>query len=248
MKYTTEKVSLWLNDCFKVFPEIRDKSVDMILADLPYGTTACAWDSILPLDKLWKEYKRIIKDNGAIVLTASQPFTWKLCASNPEWFRYEIIWEKPNGTNPMLIKKQPFKVHESILVFYEKQPTYNPQMTYGHSTYSGFSDDNKKIGEVYGDNLISKHKENKDGSRYPRSVQKFSQDRKKGHPTKKPVELMEWLIKTYTNEGELVLDNTMGEGSTGIAALKNKRRFYGIELEKKYYDNALIAIKEVSNV
>lgn len=235
--WTNNDISLWHDDCFNIFPQIQDKSVDLILCDLPYGTTACSWDSILPLDQLWNHYKRIIKDNGAIVLTASQPFTWKLCASNPEWFKYEIIWEKPNGTNPLLIKKQPFKVHENILVFYNKQPTYNPQMTYGHDTYGGFEDANKEIGEVYGGDLISKHRENIDGSRYPRSVQRFPQDRG-GHPTKKPVFLMEWLILTYSNEGEMVLDNCMGEGSTGIACINFKRKFMGIEKEKKYFDRA----------
>jgi site-specific DNA-methyltransferase (adenine-specific) len=240
-----DNISLWLDNCFNVFPEIESHSVDLILTDLPYGTTACSWDSVLPLDKLWPEYERIIKKNGAIVLTAAQPFAWKLCASNPDWFRYEVIWEKPNGTNPMLVKKQPFRVHENILVFYQNQPTYNPQMTYGHSNYGGFFDSEKFIGEAYngsGGKLISKHKENKDGSRYPRSVQKFSQDRS-GHPTKKPVELMSWLVKTYTNRGDMVLDNTMGEGTTGVACVKEKRRFVGIELQKSYFDKAVEDIK-----
>lgn len=239
--------SLWLNDCFNIFPQIENNSIDMILCDLPYGTTACKWDSVLPLNDLWLAYKRIIKLHGVIVLTASQPFTWQLCASNPDWFKYEIIWEKPNGTNPMLTKKQPFKTHENILIFYNKQPTYNPQMTYGHKNYNGFNDKNKFIGEVYnGDSnkLISKHRENKDGSRYPRSVQKFAQDRS-GHPTKKPVDLMRWLIRTYTNEGNLVLDNTMGEGSTGIACIKEKRKFIGIELNKEYFDKAQFDINNI---
>lgn len=234
-------IFLWMDDCFNIFPQIEDCSIDMILADLPYGTTACAWDNMLPLDKLWNEYKRIIKTNGAIVLTAIQPFAWMLCASNPKWFKYEIIWEKPNGTNPMLVKKQPFRVHENILVFYQKQPTYNPQMTYGHSNYGGFFDDTKFIGEAYnGSNkkLVSKHKKNTDGSRYPRSVQRFSQDRS-GHPTKKPVELMAWLIRTYTNIGDKVLDNTMGEGTTGVACVKENRKFFGIELNEKYFKTSV---------
>lgn len=243
--------TLYNDDCFNIFNIIKNKSIDLILADLPYGTTACSWDSILPLDKLWEEYIRIIKDNGVIVLTASQPFTWKLCASNPKWFKYEIIWEKPNGTNPLLVKKQPFKVHENILVFYKNKPTYNPQMVYGNSNYSGFTDKNKSIGEVYSGSegskkLISKHKNNLDGSRYPRSIQKFSQDRT-GHPTKKPVELMSWLIKTYTNINEIVLDNTMGEGTTGVSCIKTKRDFIGIELNKKYFDVAVNSIKDAEN-
>lgn len=238
-------ISLWCNDCFNIFPQIEDKSIDMILADLPYGITACSWDTMLPFDKLWEQYKRIIKNNGAIVLTAVQPFTWKLCASNPEWFKYEIIWEKPNGTNPLLVKKQPFRSHENILVFYQKQPTYNPQMTYGHNNYSGFIDETKFIGEAYdGSNkqIVSKHKKNTDGSRYPRSVQKFPQDRS-GHPTKKPVELMSWLIRTYTNVGDLVLDNTMGEGTCGVACVKEQRKFYGIELSQNDF---LISVESMN--
>lgn len=245
--WSKDDINLWFDDCFNVMPEIKDHSIDLILADLPYGTTACKWDSVLPLDKLWEEYKRIIKPNGAIVLTSAQPFTWKLCSSNPTWFKYEIIWEKPNGTNPMLVKKQPFRSHENILVFYKKQPTYNPQMTYGHSNYSGFTDINKTLGEVYSgskNKLISRHRNNKDGSRYPRSVQKFSQDRS-GHPTKKPVELMSWLIKSYSNPGDLVLDNTMGEGTTGVACVKEDRKFIGIEMNKNYFDVAVKSIEKL---
>ncbi|MBM4056564.1 MAG: site-specific DNA-methyltransferase [Planctomycetes bacterium] len=244
------KIELIQGDCLEKMKYIPDGSVDMILADLPYGITACKWDSVLPLDKLWEQYKRVIKENGAIVLTAAQPFAWRLCASNPKWFKYEIIWEKPNGTNPMLVKKQPFRTHENVLVFYKKQPTYNPQMTYGHSNYSGFYDDTKIIGEAYNGSekkLISKHKKNTDGSRYPRSVQRFAQDRS-GHPTKKPVELMEWLIKTYTNVDDIILDNTMGEGTTGVACVKNKRNFIGIELDPEYFKKAEKQINEIYNL
>ena len=245
--FQEKDIFLCNDDCFSTFPFIKDKSVDMILADLPYGTTACSWDSVLDLQKLWTEYKRIIKQNGAIVLTASQPFTWNLCSSNPEWFKYEIIWEKPNGTNPLLVEKQPFKVHENILVFYKKQPVYNPQMTYGHSCYSSFFNPDKFLGEVYDGNrknLVSKHKGSDDGSRYPRSVQKFSQERG-CHPTKKPAELMSWLIRTYTNKGGIVMDNTMGEGTTGMACVQEKRGFIGIEIDFEYYSKALNDIKNM---
>jgi DNA modification methylase len=241
-------LQLFNDDCFNIFPTIKDGSINMILADLPYGQTACDWDSVLPLDKLWKEYCRIIKDDGVIILTATQPFTWKLCQSNPEWFKYEIIWEKPNGTNPLLVKVQPFRVHENILVFYKKQPTYIPQMLSG-KPYNGFSDSQKTIGEIFSgsgsDNrgLVSRHRENPEGTRYPRSVIRCKQDRS-GHPTKKPVELMSWLIKTYTNPNDLVLDNTMGEGTTGVACMIEGRRFIGIELEKSYYDIAVVSIKK----
>ena len=234
---------LWHADCFDILPNIPDHSVDLIFADLPYGVTACHWDSVLPLDKLWEHYRRIVKKNGVVILSGTQPFTWKLCASNPDWFRYEIIWEKANGTNPLLAKKQPLRVHENVLVFYPKQPTYNPQMSYGHVQYSGFSDDTKYVGEVYGgekNRLISMHQDN-DGSRYPRSIQRFPHDSEgtKGHPTKKPTALMLWLVKTYTNENDMVLDNTMGGGTTGVACAKSKRKFIGIELEKKYFDMAV---------
>ena len=144
-----ENVLLWLGNCFDYLPMIKDHSIDLILADLPYGLTSCGWDSVLPLDQLWVEYKRVIKENGAVVLTSAQPYTWKLCSSNPEWFKDEIIWEKPNGTNPTLVKLRPFRVHENILIFYAKQPTYNPQMSFGHSNYSGFEDLTKTIGVVY---------------------------------------------------------------------------------------------------
>ena len=231
-------------DCFDVFPSIETGSVNLVLADLPYGTTHCEWDSVLPLDKLWAEYKRILKSNGIVALTATQPFAWRLCASNPDWFKYEIIWEKPNGTNPLLVKVQPFRVHENVLIFYNGgKTTYNPQMTYGHRTYTGFKDESKTIGEAFtgrGDNkrgLKSRHRENTDGSRYPRSVQFFKQERG-NHPTKKPVDLMAWLIRTYTNPGDLVLDNTMGEGTTGIACVREARRFIGIEINSSYFTTA----------
>lgn len=247
-----EKLQLFNKDCFDILPTLKDGSIDLILADLPYGQTACDWDSVLPLGKLWEQYSRILKENGVVILTATQPFTWKLCSSKPDWFKYEIIWEKPNGTNPLLVKVQPFRVHENILVFYKKQPTYNPQMLSG-KPYNGFSDDNKTIGEVFSgsgtDNrgLTSRHRENPDGTRYPRSVIKCKQDRS-GHPTKKPVELMSWIIKTYSNPGEIVLDNTMGEGTTGVACMMEGRRFIGIELDKKYYDIALKSINEMKKI
>ena len=237
-------------DCFEVLPYVADKSVDLVLCDLPYGITALGWDSTLPLDKLWVEYKRVLKRRGVVILTSAQPFTWKVCASNPSWFKDEIIWEKPNGTNPLQTAFRPFRVHENILVFYDEQPTYNPQMTYGHPQYSGFEDLTKYIGEVYnGDDpgkekkLISKHRKNTDGSRFPRSIQRFAQDRGGEHPTKKPVDLMAWLVRSYTNPGDLVLDNTMGAGTTCVASLKEGRAFIGIELDTIYYERAVLAVK-----
>ena len=225
-------VNLLLGDCLDLLATIADDSVDMLLVDLPYGTTACKWDSIIPLDKLWEQYNRICKESAAMVFTAAQPFTTILAASNIQNLKYEWIWEKPQGTNPMNAKVMPLKSHENILVFYRKKPIYNPQMWYS-TPYSGFKSDTAKIGEVYGQ-AQSKHRDNPEGSRYPKTVLKFKQE--KGlHPTQKPVELMEYLIKTYTNPGNTVLDNTMGSGSTGVAAVQCGRKFIGIEMDSEYY-------------
>ena len=228
-------VDLRLGDCLDILPTLSDNSFDMVMVDLPYGTTACKWDSIISLDFLWEQYNRICKDDAAMVFTAAQPFTTTLASSNIDNFRYEWIWEKPQGTNPMNAKVMPLKSHENILVFYRSKPTYNPQMWYS-TPYSGFSSDVSKIGEVYGSQK-SKHRDNPEGSRYPKTILKYKQE--KGlHPTQKPVELMEYLIKTYTNEGDTVLDNTMGSGTTGVACMNCNRNFIGIESDKKYFDIA----------
>lgn len=233
-------VNLHCGDCLDILPTLESNSVDLVLVDLPYGTTACKWDSIIPLDKLWEQYNRICKEDGAMVFTAAQPFTTILATSNLENFRYEWIWEKPQGTNPMNAKVMPLKSHENILVFYRKKPVYNPQMWYS-TPYTGFSSDTSKIGEVYG-KAQSKHRDNPDGSRYPKTVLKFKQE--KGlHPTQKPVELMEYLIKTYTNEGDVVLDNTMGSGTTGVACVNSGRKFIGIESDSQYFKVAEERIK-----
>ena len=223
---------------------IPDKSVDMILCDLPYGTTACKWDTIIPFDKLWEQYERVIKDNGAIVLTASQPFTSLLICSNLKLFRYEIIWVKHQATNPMFAKKGILKAHENVCIFYKKQSTYNPQLEYD-KPYGGFKTRlGKKIGEAYGENINSQHRDNPDGSRYPVSFVYFGNPNKdKVHPTQKPAALMEYLIKTYTNEGDLILDNCAGSGSTLVAAKNLNRQFIGIEKEENYYNIAKERLK-----
>lgn len=231
---------LILGDCLEVMRKFPDNEIDLILADLPYSMTSLQWDSIIPLEPLWEQYNRITKENAAMVFTASQPFTTILISSNIKNFRYEWIWEKPQGTNPMAAKFMPLKSHENILVFYRKTPTYNPQMWYS-SPYSSFKSSTKKIGEAYGD-LKSQHRDNPDGSRYPKSVLQFKQE-KGFHPTQKPVPLMEYLIKTYSNEGEIVLDNTMGSGTTGVAAVQCDRKFIGIESDKEYYDIAMKRIR-----
>jgi len=231
-------------DCFDVFPLIADKSIDAIICDLPYGTTACKWDTILPFDRLWKEYNRIIKDNGAIVLSASQPFTSSLVMSNPKMFKYEIIWEKTVASNFALCKKQPFKKHENVLVFYKKQPTYNPQMEIG-KPYVDNRKDGTRNASVGCDNSVKRQEISNIGTRYPSSVQKFSNGNNKNvHPTQKPLDLIEYLIKTYTNEGDLVLDNTAGSGTTAIACLNTNRQFIVMEKEQKYYD---IILKRVAD-
>lgn len=226
---------LRIGNCLDILPEIYDDSIDLLLVDLPYGTTACKWDTIIPLDQLWEQYNRVCKKNAAMVFTAQQPFTTVLASSNIENLKYEWIWEKPQGTNPMNAKIMPLKSHENILVFYREKPTYNPQMWYS-TPYSGFSSEKSKIGEVYG-NAKSKHRDNPEGSRYPKSVQRWKQQ-KGYHPTQKPVEMMEYLIKTYSNEGDTILDNTMGSGTTGVACMNAHRNFIGIEMEEKYFNIA----------
>jgi len=229
-------INLYNGDCLEEMKDIPNGSVDLILTDPPYGTTACKWDSIIPLDEMWQELKRIIKPNGAVVLFAQTPFDKVLGCSNLKWLKYEWIWKKHQGTNPMMAKKSPMKCHENILVFYDKQPTYIPQMWYG-SPYKGFCG-NKSLGEVYGENTKSKHRNNPDGTRYPLSVQKFSGSKEGLHPTQKPVELMEYLIKTYTNENEIVLDFTMGSGTTGVACKNLNRNFIGMEKDETYFNIA----------
>jgi site-specific DNA-methyltransferase (adenine-specific) len=225
-------IELYQGDCLEIMKTIPDDSVDMILADLPYEITAAKFDILIPFEPLWEQYNRIAKEDTAMVFTASQPFTTSLISSNLKNFRYEWIWEKPQGTNPMVAKIQPLKAHENIVVFYRKRPKYNPQMTIS-TPYGGFKSKQKKLGEVYGD-LDSKHRDNPEGTRYPKTVLQFKQE--KGiHPTQKPVPLMEYLIKTYTNENDVVLDNCFGSGTTGVAAKKTGRGFIGIELDGEYF-------------
>lgn len=220
-------------DCLERMKDIPSGTVDMVLADPPYGTTSCKWDSVIDLDLMWKELKRIIKPNGAIVLMAQTPFDKILGASNIGMLRYEWIWEKGNATGFLNAKKMPLKAHENVLVFYKKLPTYNPQFTHGHERKK--TSRNSVNSECYGKAI---QKTNYDStSRYPRSTQKFSSDKQKGnyHPTQKPVALMRYLVETYTNKGETVLDFAMGSGTTGVACMETERDFIGIELDEKYY-------------
>ena len=229
-------IELIHGDCLEKMKGIESGSVDMILADPPYGTTACKWDSIIPLEPMWEQLKRIIKPNGAIVMTASQPFTTILISSNMKMFKYCWVWEKTLFSNFALVKKQPAKKHEDITVFYSKQPAYIPQMESGKP----YTDNprSRTMG-VIGDALPDKKAINNTGTRYPSSVQKFSNGNNGNvHPTQKPIALMEYLIKTYTNENETVLDFTMGSGTTGVACKNLNRDFIGVELDKDYFEIA----------
>jgi len=225
-------IELLQGDCLERMKGIPDGSVDMVLTDPPYETTACKWDSIIPLEPMWEQLKRIIKPNGAIVMTASQPFTSILVCSNLKMFKYDWCWQKPKGTGHLNAKKQPMRDKEDVLVFYAKQCTYNPQMTDGEPF-------GKKTGAAQQSGVTGMHGEFRNintGTRYPKQVQQWPVvERGTMHPTQKPVALMEYLIKTYTNEGETVLDFTMGSGTTGVACKSLNRNFIGIELDETYF-------------
>lgn len=241
-------------DCLDAMKKLEDESVDMILCDLPYGVLNkknkdAQWDSIIPFDKLWEQYERIIKPNGAIVLFGSGMFTAKLMLSNPKLWRYNLIWQKGGRVTGFLnAKKMPLREHEDIVVFYKQQPTYNPQMVYDpeHKNHSRGKQLGKQTNRCYGSthpvpDLITDYK-------YPKSILNFKKPHPAIHPTQKPVELCEWLIKTYTNEGDTVLDNTMGSGTTGIAAKRTGRRFIGIENNEEYFLMAVSRINDEKNL
>ena len=219
--------------------DIPNKSIDLVLCDLPYGQTKFEWDKKLNFDLLWEQYERIIKDNGAIILFGKHPFTSELVLSNLKLFRYELIWEKTRASNSMQVKKQPSAIHENILVFYKKQPTYNDLKFKVDEKYidkrKSINDSFYNKGHYQG---VMKRKAD-DGWRHPQSILPFNSVWKKDmHPTEKPVELLEWLIKSYTNEGETVLDNCMGSGSTGVACMNTGRKFIGIEFETEFFEMA----------
>ena len=237
-------IKLLQGDCLELMKDIPDKSIDMILCDLPYGTTRCKWDSVIPFEPLWKQYSRIIKDNGAICLFSQMPFTAALVMSNLKMFRYEWIAEKSMATGFLNAKHMPLKCHENICVFYKKLPTYNPQMTKGKP----YNIKRRDCGAQYLGNFDNIETKN-EGTRYPRDVLKDLWkpycSGKMLHPTQKPVPLLEYLIKTYTNKGETVFDNCMGSGSTGVACVNTSRNFIGIELDEKYFKIAERRIKDV---
>ena len=231
--------ALFQGDCLEVMKYIPDASIDMILCDLPYGTTACKWDTIIPFDKLWEQYKRIIKPNGVITLFGREPFSSKVRLSNESNYRYDWIWEKSKATNFLFAKQMPLIAHEDIMIFYKKLPTYNPQKTKGKPYNKGVEKRNEieAVGKIGNGNFII----NESGDRNPRSVIYFRTAESEGklHPTQKPLELMKYLIKTYSNENDLVLDNCMGSGTTCLASKELNRKFIGIEKEPKYYELAV---------
>lgn len=231
------KVTLINGDCLVEMKNIEDNSIDMILCDLPYGVTKNKWDEVIPFDKLWEQYNRIIKLNGAVVLFGSQPFTTTLIYSNRKYFRYCLVWEKNKFSDFLNAKRKPMKTNEDICLFYKRQPTYNPQ--YWFSTPYKRWNTQKAVDKQTNYGSHKKNVAKSDGRRLPTTVLKFNRVERPAHPTQKPVDLLEWLIKSYTNEGENVLDNCMGVGSTGMAAKKNNRNFIGIELDETYFNKAV---------
>jgi site-specific DNA-methyltransferase (adenine-specific) len=235
-------------ECLEGMKLIPNNSINMILCDLPYGVTnQNKWDQVIPFDSLWEQYNRIIKDNGAIVLTAVKPFSSMLIMSNPDMYRYDIIWRKNKCTGFLNAKKMPLRQHEEILVFYKKLPIYNPQKTTGHKPANSYTK-HTSDGTNYGKTKLGISGGGQT-DRYPTSVLDIkvmnNDDPEKFHPTQKPVELFEWLIKTYTNENEIVLDNCMGSGTTAVASLLNNRRFIGFETESDYITSANMRLDRI---
>ncbi len=231
---------IYLGDCLDLLPKVSNNSIDMILCDLPYNKTQNSWDILIDLNLLWPEYERIIKNNGVIALTSIQPFTSLLVNSNLKLFKYELIWEKNKSTGFLNAKKMPLRNHENILIFYKELPTYNPQKTTGHNPVNSYTK-NTSDGSNYGKTKIGV-KGGGQTDRYPKSIIKFkvvnndNSGKDKLHPTQKPVPLFEYLIKTYSNEEDIILDNCIGSGTTAISSMNLNRKFIGIEKEEKYVD------------
>lgn len=243
IKLKNNFIKLYQGDCLKLMKDIPDKSIDMILCDLPYGTTRNKWDSVIDFDELWTAYKRIIKDNGAIVLFCDGMFTAKLLTSNPRMWRYNLVWDKQRGCDFLNANVKPLKCHEDIAVFYNRKPTYNKRYWYS-KPYKRTK--NGTLSANYGDRNKA-WSESVNGERNPLTILSFARDSDRNHPTQKPIALLKWLIKTYTNEGETVLDNCMGSGSTGVACVNTGRNFIGIELDENYYNIAKNRIEGAIN-
>ena len=245
MNIITKNYKLYNGDCLEVMDKLIEKGiqVDCILTDPPYGTTTCKWDTVIPFDEMWNRLNKLIKPNGAIILFGRQPFTSQLINSNLKMFRYELIWEKEQATNFMFLKKQFGQCTENISIFYKKQPTYNPQMIKTDKPIKSCGGNKSK---TY-NNQVFKGNDEVRYEKYPLNILRFNRDKKTVHPTQKPILLLEYLIKTYTNENELVLDFTMGSGSTGVACTNTNRKFIGIELDNNYFDIAINRIFENYN-
>lgn len=231
-------MKLFNGDCLEIMPTLQPQSVDLIIADLPYGTTECSWDSIIPFEPMWQCINHVARPDTAILLFAQAPFDKVLACSNLKDFRHEWIWEKPNATGFFNAKKMPMKAHENILVFYKSLPTYNPQKTMGHKRASARKVGTQRQSECYGKDI--KITEYDSTERYPRSVIKFSSDKQISnyHPTQKPLALIEYFVRTYSNPSDTVLDFCMGSGTAGIAAQRLGRDFIGIEKEQEYFETA----------
>ena len=233
-----DNIELWCGDCLELMKNIPDSSIDCIICDLPYGTTSCKWDIVIPFEPLWEQYNRIIKDTGAIVLFGSEPFSSKLRLSNLKNYKYDWVWEKTKPSGHLNAKKQPLRKYENISVFYKKQCTYNPQgLVYGYFNNNRPSRSKKIKGEytfgIEHDFGIS------NATNYPSNILMYSNGNNNNlHPTQKPLELIEYLVKTFSNEGDIVLDNCMGSGSTGVACINTNRKFIGIELDNTYFEIA----------
>jgi site-specific DNA-methyltransferase (adenine-specific) len=237
------KIELLQGDCLEVMKDLPDGSIDLVLTDPPYGTTACKWDSVIPLEPMWEQLKRVTKKKGAIVLTASQPFTSALIMSNVNMFKYDWIWVKTHATGHLNAWRRPMRQHEDILVFSGGSPTYTPQIEDKPKQNQRPVPTRTKLSDCYGMHKLNAHRCPPDKS-MPRSIVTFANRELGQHPTQKPVALMEYLIKTYTNEGETVLDFTMGSGTTGVACKNLNRNFIGIELDSEYFEIAKKRITE----
>ena len=238
----SDQITLLKGDCLELMKELPDNSVDMVCCDPPYGTTSIKWDEVLDYDQMWEQYERIVKPKGVIVLFGSQPFSAQLICSKLKWFRYELIWNKNKCGSPGLAKYRPMKTHENVLIFYKDSGgTYNPQMEVGEPYARKSKNPEGYVGRKndHGYGMKPRTEFENKGTRYPKSILNISRDfsaQQQVHPTQKPVPLCEWLVRTYSNEGDTVLDNCMGSGSTGVACVNTNRRFIGMEMNDEYFD------------
>lgn len=239
----------YFGDCIEKMALLNENTVDLVLCDLPYGTTKCSWDEIIPFDKLWPLYRHVLKPTGCVILFGNQPFTSCMIQSNLPWFKQSLVWNKNKCGSPALAKIRPMQVHEDVVIFAPGRTTYNPQMGEGEPYTRKSSKPEGYVGRCnrHGYGLKPKTEFTNEGTRYPKSILNFSRDfsaQQQVHPTQKPVPLLEWLIKTYSNEGETVMDNTMGSGSTGVACINTNRDFIGIEKDAEFFK---IARKRILN-